>query len=178
MLLHIFAIISILSIKCSIIATSVEAASGDLDLLVYMQSLGELPEYCKYKIAETKYAPDYVSAYDPKIVNWPPRFRSSLSQWKQRLGNTNWTYVHHYCFGIRETNKYMSMDIDQRKKNNNNQLKRALNEFEFVRRSQAGHTFPFLYELYRYQYFIYFEMGNFQKAQWALNEAAKYRRNN
>lgn len=151
------------------------AVRGESEIFLHMQSLGNLPDYCKYKIAETKFKPLYKDSNNTKEVNWPPKFGSSLNQWQNRLGLLNWTYIHHYCFGIRAMNTYNSMDSKERKEKGEQQLNVALREFEFVRASRARDVFPFYYNLYRYEYIIYSGLGNYQKSKWAIEQSLKYR---
>lgn len=99
----------------------------------------------------------------------------SLNRWKNAIGPKNWGYFHHYCFGIRDYNDYNMMDIKNKKRFKQHQMNKALGQFEFMRNANTL-NFPLWADLYRYQALIYTELGNIEKAQWAIQQSLKHRR--
>lgn len=107
--------------------------------------------------------------------SWPPHFGKMRNQWENDIGNKNWRHLHHYCFGIRAFTEYSNMSPEEKKINKEPKLQRALREFEYMRKAQTL-NFPFWYDLYRYETYIHLQLGNTAKAQWALEQSLKYKK--
>lgn len=159
------------------VSTLSEAASGDIEITFYMESLKDLPLYCQYRLAETEFR-ERVPVINGKR-KWPLSFGKSRSKWEKIIGSQNWTYIHHYCFGIKKVMDYSRMTLNKNrhftKDQLQNQLESALAEFEFMRNANTL-NFPFFYDLYRYESLIYSNLGSFEKSMWALKQAYKYKR--
>lgn len=145
-------------------------ALSDAEIISYMSKLTNVPTFCQYRMAETTFRNDADGGR-----SWPPLFTKERNKWMNIVGVQNWTYVHHYCFGVREYNEYSAMDYNNRSKHKKHKMTRALEEFEFMRKAQIS-NFPFMHELFRYESLIYAELGNFEKSQWAFKQSLKYRR--
>ncbi len=154
--------------------TKLVFANGDVKIKLYMQQeLNNLPEYCQYRLAETRFRNEF-SGPNGKI-NWPPYFGESLNSWVQKIGPTSWTHIHHYCFGVSAFNEYSLDAANKNETYKNNKLQRALNEFEYMRGAEKV-NFPLWYELYRYEAYIYMRLGNTAKAKWALEQSLRYKK--
>lgn len=152
----------------------VEAAGGDFQLQNYMSTeLKTLPEYCQVRLTEIQFTKEFTGANGKTI--FPPKFNKSLNRWRNSIGPKNWGYFHHYCFGVKDYNTYTFWSYDQRKNKKHIQMKRALEQFEFMRNANLS-NFPLWYDLYRYEAMIYSELGNVERAQWAMQQSRKYRK--
>lgn len=154
-------------------AYDVKADSRDFEIQQYKQTLSTLPTYCQDKLVETQYRNKFT--FNGK-ENWPPIYNKSRMKSINQVGVQNWAYVHHYCFGLRAYNEYSTLSYDQKKIKKNHILRRALEEFEFMRVARIS-NFPFMYNLYTYQALIYTDLGDHMKASWALKQSQKYRNN-
>ncbi len=162
-----------LSILIVFFATQKCEAASDIEIKLYISNeLNSLPNYCQVRLAEVYFEKGYP---DRKNINWPPLFMKSLSRWKNSIGPQNWTYFHHYCFGIKDYNDYSAMDSYNKNRFKQHQMKKALGQFEFMRKANTL-NFPLWTDLYRYEALIYTELGNIEKAQWAIQQSLKHRR--
>ena len=124
---------------------------GEKEMMSYFNSLNSLPEFCRYKMTAAEFRSNRTA--------WPEEFENKLNQWVNRLGQLNWTYIHHYCYGVRAINEYVVMDIKEKETFGKKKLERALREFQFMRNSNAKHVFPFWNEVYSYEGFIHYRLG-------------------
>lgn len=155
--------------------SSSSEATSDIEIKNYIaKELKNIPEYCQVRLAEVYFQKEYPVQIRTNIP-WPPHFMKSLNKWKNAIGSQNWMYFHHYCFGVRDINDYMSIDYDQRNSHKHQYMKRALGQFQFMENANTM-NFPFWYELYRYELYIYFELGDVGNAQRVLKQSLKYRR--
>lgn len=150
------------------------SANGDVKIKLYMQQeLNNLPEYCQYRLAQTHFINEFRDQSGK--INWPPAFGQRQKSWRQKIGPENWTHIHHYCFGIRAFNEYSLASADTSERYKNNRLQRALGEFDYIRNARTV-NFPFWHELYRYEAYIYMQLGNTPKAKWALEQSLRHKR--
>ncbi len=67
------------------------------------------------------------------------------------------------------------MDSIEKNRFKQHQMKKALGQFEFMRKANTL-NFPLWTDLYRYEALIYTELGDIEKAQWAIQQSLKHRR--
>lgn len=147
-------------------------ASSYQDIVNYMNSLNTLPEFCQYRLAETKFRKDFTDNQGQK--RWPKEYGSRRYRWESLLGKKNWTYIHHYCFGIRAIMDYSMMSTQNKKKYKKRQMERALSEFQFMKNAQT-YNFPLWYDLYNYEAYVYMRLDQPQKAEESLRKALGYK---
>lgn len=107
-----------------------------------------LPDYCQARLLER----DVVVVARKKL---PPQHTAVINKFRNQIGGHNWTYFHHFCFGIGKTKSALS-SLDG--KNNNkiisaSKFKDAKSEFDFVK-NRFNKSFPFWNVLYEYERFI------------------------
>lgn len=174
-------VISFIIISCILSYDKPASAIGgannsyhDMRIKMYMTSLSTLPTYCQYKLAEINFRKDFTSVNGQS--NWPTGFAKGRQQWANSIGLRNWTHLHHYCFGIRAFKEYTNSSYEVKEKFKKTKLQRALNEFQYMKNAKTV-NFPFWSDLYRYEGYIYLELGNAPKAKSALENSLRYKRN-
>lgn len=148
-------------------------ANDDLMIEQYMMSLNYLPTYCQYRLAEAKFRGDYTVSDGKRY--WPEKFGKSLTQWRQKIGRRNWAHIHHYCYGIKAFTEYSNMNYKAEERQKKQKLERALREFQYITKAKTE-NFPFWYEKYRYEGYIYLYLGDTAKAQRALQQSLMYKK--
>lgn len=177
---HFFVIIIFFVSITLTICAECDAAGNVAQLQLYMAiELKYLPNYCQYRLAEIKFDDNFTDINGK--INFPTSFKKPLNKWINAIGKQNWIYFHHYCDGIRDytdyTSKVYSISENKRAAFKKNQMERALSQFEFMRHAKTL-NFPFWYDLYRYEAYIYLQLGNTAKAKWALKKSLKYKKSN
>ncbi|WP_289022052.1 hypothetical protein [Desulfobacter postgatei] len=153
------------------------ASSAETEILIYMNSLGNMPNYCKCRLAEIKFEKSLRSVKNPNITNWPKNFWAMRSYWVKRLHSETWRYLHHYCRGIQKFNDFKIMPYEKQKTMaGQGKLKNALEEFRFMQVANVHPSFPFWYPLYMNMSQIYTYLGEHTNAQQAMKEALRHKR--
>jgi hypothetical protein len=138
--------------------------------------LSNIPIYCQTKLAEVYFEKEYPPS-ERNNIKWPPFFSRYLNKYRNIVGRQNWIYFHHYCFGIKDYNTYISkkpsIAINKQSNYKNEMCKRALGQFEFMRKANTL-NFPLWRELYTYEALIYSELGSLEKALWATKQSRRY----
>ena len=155
-----------------------ERSATMVDIVLYMNSLKCLPDYCRCRLAITKFREEFRNKHKPAQIDWPAQFAKACKKWVRIIGGKNWRHLHHYSFGIQKLNLALRMtersnkEVELRRKGT---LKGALEEFEYMRRG-ATPTFPLWSQLFMYESQIYFQLGQPVKAQRAMQQGAKYQK--
>jgi hypothetical protein len=176
-LLGMFAGLMILHVSVAFAAAASPQSATMLDILVFMNSHKDLPEYCQCRMAEAEFRDQFRNDWKPAQVDWPPQFAMLRAKWTKQFG-ASWGDLHHYCFGIMRLNTAMGLtgkseEVEMRKKGT---LTWALQEFRYIEGSASGGSFPLWPQLFMYEYQVYSRLGQPVKAQRALQRAAQYRK--
>lgn len=139
-----------------------------VDMLLYMNSHKDLPDYCQCRLAEAKFREEFRNKHRPQI-DWPAQFAKVRDRWVRLFGK-NWRHIHHYCFGIQKLNRSLRMTEKSEELRRKGTLKSALEEFEYMRRG-AYPSFPLWPQLFMYESQIYLQLGQPVKAQRAMQQA-------
>jgi len=145
------------------------------DMVLYMNSLKDLPDYCKCRLAETKFREDFRNIHNPKQIDWPAQFAKVHDRWTRIIGEKNWRHIHHYCFGIQKLNRSLRMTKKSNELGRKGTLGSALEEFEYMR-TRADRSFPLWPQLLMYESQIYLQLGQPVKAQRAMQQAVEHQK--
>jgi len=147
------------------------AAMADMELYMnFHEKVKDLPDYCKCRLAETKFREEFRNKHRPAQIDWPAQFAKVHKRWARTIGEKNWRHIHHYCFGIQKLNRSLRMTEKSEELRRKGTLKSALEEFEYMR-TRADRSFPLWPQLLMYESQIYFQLGQPVKAQRAMQQA-------
>jgi hypothetical protein len=159
----------ILFMNTAFAQSGTNADASMVEIIRYMNSLKNVPEYCKCRVAEGEFRQQFIDG-------WPPQFAALINKWSRVFGDS-YGYLHHYCFGLMRMNDLAVMqpslqNQEEYEIKRKATLKSALEEFEFVRHSAPEASFPLWTQLFTYEFKIYIQLDQPTKARWALQEAA------
>jgi len=133
------------------------------EVVQLMGKYASLPEYCRIRLTER----DIVIVKKKKM---PKAFLAVRNRWQRRFGR-NWTFFHHYCWGIRRLNQAKSMAFSNKNKMlRKGTLRWALEDFEFMRRA-ADKDFPLWPQLLMYEAQVHLELGEVELAQELMRQS-------
>lgn len=140
------------------------------DVMLYMTSHKDLPEYCQVKMTEVELSHKF------RTRDVPAQFAKVRDKWIWTIGKNNWVHFHHYCFGIQKLNRVPRTTGSYRGRSKKDiLLESALGEFGYMR-DRVDRSFSLWPQLFMYESQIYLQLGQPAKAQRAMQQAVKFQK--
>ena len=141
-------------------------AGKEADIVASMNKRSYMPKYCQCRLTEA----DLRKKIGGK---WPIQFQKMRDKYVKIFGKS-YTYLHHYCFGLKYLHNASQIDFISHKKDWTRALQLAIGEFQFVENSMGYPSFPLKAQLHRYKAQAHNMLGEYQKAHRENAIAAKY----